>query len=177
MRAFPITAYVLLAAAVVSAQGLRRAPGFSLPDTNNQQQDLADYRGKVVIVDFMKTDCQHCGAFSRILEQVKTRYGGKVVVLSIAPAPDSPMTVAQFRSKYGVTYPILFDCGQTTFSYVRPNPLNPAIELPHFYIVGPDGLILKDFVFGPKTAEIFQGRELFAELDRILQELGKTAKP
>jgi peroxiredoxin len=176
MRAFSISVCLLLAAAAVPAQAPRRAPGFSLPDANSQQKDLADYRGKVVIVDFMKTDCEHCGAFSQILEQVNTRYRGRVVVLSIAPAPDSPVTISQFRAKFGVTYPILFDCGQVAFSYIRPNPLNPAIALPRFFIVGPDGYILKDFEFGPQTQEIFRGQGLFSELDRILARLGKGEK-
>lgn len=176
MRAFSTAALLLFAAAVVSAQSPRRAPGFSLPDSNSQQTDLADYRGKVVIVDFMKTDCQHCGAFSQILEQVKNRYRGQVVVLSIAPAPDSPVTVAQFQAKYRVTYPILFDCGQVAFSYIRPSPLNPSINLPRMFIVGPDGFILRDYEFGEKTAEIFRAQALFTELDRILQQTGKVEK-
>jgi len=176
MRAFSFGVCVLLAAAVVSAQGPRRAPGFSLPDSNNQQQDLADYRGKVVIVDFMKTDCEHCGVFSQVLEQVKNRYRSQVVVLSIAPAPDNPTTIAQFRAKNRITYPILFDCGQAAFSYIRPSPLNPAIKLPRIFIVGPDGFILRDFEFGPQTAEVFRGQALFTELDRILQRLGKSEK-
>ena len=35
----------------------RRAPGFSLPDLNHKQYDLGDYRGRVVLIDIMKTDC------------------------------------------------------------------------------------------------------------------------
>ena len=35
----------------------RRAPGFSLADSKFQQHDPQDYRGKVVIVDFMQTTC------------------------------------------------------------------------------------------------------------------------
>ena len=32
--------------ALFAAAPLRRAPGFSLPDANGNQHDLADYRGK-----------------------------------------------------------------------------------------------------------------------------------
>ncbi len=159
---------VLLLAAAVGAQTPRRAPGFSLPDSNGQQTDLADYRGKIVLVDIMKTDCAHCGSFARKLEQAQKDYPGKVVVLAIAPAPDNPTTVAKFTAANGVTYPILFDCGQAVYSYVRPNPLRPTIELPRLYIVGPDGMILRDFAYGPQTMEFFEGRGLWTELDRIV---------
>lgn len=159
---------VLLSAALAGAQGPRRAPGFSLPASNNQQIDLADYRGKVVVLDLMKTDCPHCGVFARVLEQVKNRYAGKVEVLAIAPTPDNTTTVAKFVQANKLTYPVLFDCGQVIFSYVRPSPLNPAIELPHSYVVDRNGFIVRDFVYGPATVEIFEGQRLFAELDAVL---------
>lgn len=166
MRVFSILAGAGLSFALLAAPAPRRAPGFSLPDSNNGQQDLADYRGKFVIVELMRTNCPHCVPFSRILEQVKTRYGGKVVVLSIAPAPDNPTTVAKFVVENKLTYPILYDCGQVAYSYVR----TAAIEVPHIYIVGPDGMIVKDFVFGPETESLFSGRGLFDELDRMVSK-------
>jgi len=106
----------------------------------------------------MKTDCPHCGAFARILQQALFRYGNKIAVLSIAPAPDSPATAAKFISDNKLTFPILFDCGQVVYSYVRPNPLNPRVELPHLYIVDREGYILKDLVFGPETEEVSAAR-------------------
>ena len=64
-----------LSVAVLVADGElsnRRAPGFSLPDGNLKQHDLQDYRGRVVLVEFMQSQCPNCAAFSRVLEQVKT---------------------------------------------------------------------------------------------------------
>ena len=57
-----LLAAVGCAALSVSAQDLagRRAPSFSLPDSKLVQHDILDYRGKWLIVDFMKTDCPHC---------------------------------------------------------------------------------------------------------------------
>ncbi len=50
-----IIAVLLCAAALSAADASRRAPGFSLPDSKTQEHDLADYRGKVVILEFMQT--------------------------------------------------------------------------------------------------------------------------
>ncbi len=165
----------MLCAALLPGQTKRRAPGFSLPSSGDRQEDLGDYRGKIVLIDIMKTDCEHCGVFARILQKAVFRYGSKIAVLSIAPAPDNQTTVAKFISDNKVGYPILFDCGQVVYSYVRPNPLNPRIELPHLYIVDREGDILKDLIFGPETEEVFRGEGLFKELDRILAPSPKPA--
>jgi peroxiredoxin len=163
-----VAATALCAAVLFAAEAPRRAPSFSLPDLNNQQHDLLDYRGRIVLVEIMRTTCPECRAFSKILEQVKTYYGDKVAVLSIAIAPDNPDTAKGLIAEHKLTYPILFDCGQVAYSYVRPNPLQPAIAVPHLYIVDPKGFIERDFVFGPATGEIFQGRGLYIVLDRML---------
>jgi len=55
------------------------APGFSLPDSTGKQHDPQDYRGKVLVLDFMQVSCEHCVKFSAILEQAKIRYGDEPV--------------------------------------------------------------------------------------------------
>jgi len=158
----------LLSATLLCAQPARRAPGFSLPDVNNQQHDLQDYRGKIVLIEIMHTSCPDCLPFAKILEQIRTHYGGKVAVLSITNPPDSSDRIRAFIKEVKVTYPILFDCGQVAFSYVRPSPLRPSINIPHLYIVDASGIIRGDFEFGADTLEIFRGGGLYIEIDRLL---------
>ena len=67
----------------------RRAPGFSLADSKFQQHDPQDYRGKVVIVDFMQTTCPVCMKLADELLKVKAKYGDKVEILSITTLPDN----------------------------------------------------------------------------------------
>ena len=52
----------------------RRAPGFALPDPDYTHfYDLQDYRGKVVLIDFMSTTCPHCLLLTTTLEKVKEK--------------------------------------------------------------------------------------------------------
>ena len=156
---------------LVHAQDLsnRRAPGFSLPDSNLQQYDPQDYRGKVLLVEFMQTSCAHCQEFSKILEQVPARYGNKVAVLSIVNPPDTQTSVLRYIAERKVLAPILFDCGQVAASYVKAGPQNSTITIPHIFVIDAQGVIRSDFSYGPLTRGIFEGEDLFALLDNMLR--------
>ena len=106
-----------MAALLVCAAGLavasgelsnRRAPGFSLPDSNLVEHDLQDYKGKVVLIEVMKTDCPACQGFAPILEKIQTKYQGRLQVLSVVTYPPHDLKmVEEFISRFKVTYPIL----------------------------------------------------------------------
>jgi peroxiredoxin len=155
----------LVSAALLAQGGARRAPGFALVDLKTQMHDLGDYRGKIVIVDFMKTDCPHCKALAATLENAKVRYGNRVAVLSIVMPPDTTAIVERFANDNNLTTPFLFDCGQVAFSYIRPK--TNSISLPHLYIVDREGMIVRDYEYGPNNKGIFEGGGLFTELDRL----------
>lgn len=133
-------------ASAQSVVSSRRAPGFSLPDQTMKQHDMQDYRGKVVVLDFMRTDCPKCQAVTGVLEQVKAKYGDRVQVLSVVPAnnADNLQTVTRYMATYKATSPFLFDCGQMTASYLQITPKNPTIHLPYVVVVDKAGLIRRD---------------------------------
>ncbi len=127
--------------------------------------DLADYRGKVVVLEFMKTTCPHCAAFADVLRDVEQKYGGKVQILSVVKAPeDDANTVRQYISGHKIDYPVLFDTGQMAFSYVR----LPSLEWPHVYLIDANGYIKGDWVYSLTTRDIFEGKGLFTDIDRLL---------
>src|ERR1035438_10384 len=112
-----IVATLLCGAALFAAGPLRRAPGFCLIDTSGQWQDLADYHGKIVLVEFMQTTCPHSAAFSTVLSGLKLKFGDKLAILAIANPPvDNPQTMAQFVKDHKLAYPLLLDQGQAAYS-------------------------------------------------------------
>jgi thiol-disulfide isomerase/thioredoxin len=168
-----IAVFFFSLAVLASAQGPRRAPGFALPDTKylaNQPgggfHDLADYRGKVLVLEFMKTTCPHCAAFAGILSQIPQRYGGKVAVLAVANLnTDSPQAVGEYVAGQRLPYPVVLDQGQMMFSYI----LKPqGADVPHVYLIDPNGYIRADYVYDLSTRDIFEGKSLFAEIDKVL---------
>lgn len=163
--AFLTAASLLLASGELSG---RRAPGFSLPDMRGQQHDLADYRGKILLLDIIQTSCPHCQKLADILEEISTKYRGKVAVLTFAIPRDTPSTVAHFAAEHKVTTPILFDCGQASASYLKATPQSPRIDVPHLFLIDGQGMIRNDFVYGFDTRNIFEGDGLNIEIERLL---------
>lgn len=123
----------------------RRAPGFSLPDQRFEFHDLADFRGKVVLLSVMKTGCAGCQVLSKVVEEAAAAYGDKVAILGVVNPPDTSQTVSDYVSRYRAKATILLDCGQMAASYLRPNPARPTIHVPHLFIIDPAGMIRNDF--------------------------------
>lgn len=161
----------LLSAASMFAGGQlsgRRAPGFALPDMKLQYHDPQDYRGKVLVVEIMQTNCPHCARFTQILEEVNKKYAGRVVVLSIVNPPDTQATVSNYISAQKVTNPMLFDCGQVAGAYLKVTPQNPSFSVPHVFLIDGQGMIRNDFGYSEADKQIFEGRALFGEIDKLL---------
>jgi peroxiredoxin len=160
---------LLLSAACALASGElsgRRAPGFALPDSSAKVYDPQDYRGKVLLIEFMRTDCEHCQKFSAILEQVKTKYGSKLGIISVVNPPSDAKAVAGYISQFKVTSPIVFDCGQVAYSYIKPK--SNSVTIPHIFLVDADGMIRNDFAYGNDTLGVFEGKGLYAEIDKLM---------
>ena len=145
----------------------RRAPGFALPDSQIRYHDLQDYRGRIVILEFMQTNCPHCATLGEILEKVKAKYPGKVSVLAIVNPPSNQTTVGQYIAGHKLTYPILFDCGQMAGSYLAVNG-NTSVTVPHIFIIDAQGTIAYDYGYDVLNRDIFEGNGLFTLIDRML---------
>jgi peroxiredoxin len=151
---------VSITALLLMGQGLsgRRAPGFSLPDPGFGQHDLADYRGKWLLIEFMRTDCPHCKMLSKLLETTKGKYGSKFAVLDIVVAPpDNQATVKAYIAENKITNPIVFDQGQVALSYFKATPANPSFDTPHLFAVDPNGNIAHDWTQADVEEKAFPG--------------------
>jgi peroxiredoxin len=143
----------------------RRAPGFALPDSKLALHDLADYRGKIVLLEFMQTDCPECRDFAPVLNSIQQKYGDKVEILAVANAPkDNQDTIAQYIQKHKISYPVLFDQGQMAYSYI----LKPTFSNPALFLIDENGIIRNDWIYGPFTRDIFEGPALIKEIEKVI---------
>lgn len=144
----------------------RRAPGFSLPDMGYQYHDLADYRGKVVLLDIMKPGCPTCDQLGRALEQILQRFPEQVVVLSVVNPPETPASVAAYVARTASKAQFLFDCGQMAGSYLMPNPARPTIHVPHLFLIDGEGMIRNDY--DSVAAAELTAEQLATEIEEML---------
>lgn len=84
------------------------APDFSLPDLNGETVTLSDLRGRPVLVNFWATWCPPCIEEAPALETLHQRYGDRLAILGVDHLEAAP-AVAQFRERFGLTYPLLLD--------------------------------------------------------------------
>jgi protein SCO1/2 len=87
--------------------GLRRAPGFSLPDQSGRTLSLASLRGRPVILTFMDSRChQECPleghALAAALRQVPRAERPMVVVVSVNPWEDTSASAQRAIRRFGL---------------------------------------------------------------------------
>jgi peroxiredoxin len=170
-----ILAVLLCTAALCSAgaNSGRRAPGFALPDSKMQVFDLADYRGKIVLLEFMQTTCAHCASFADVLGRVQQKYGDRVAILAVVNSQaDNQNTVAQYISGHRITYPVLFDAGQMEYSYV----LSKRFDTPSVFLIDANGTIKNNWEYSLTTRDIFEGNGLMPEIDSLLAGMATPQK-
>lgn len=83
------------------------APGFRLPDQRDAPVDLADYRGRKVMVFFYpKANTSGCTAQACGLRDVAPQVGSTAIV---GVSPDPPGAQARFDAAHGLGFPLLSD--------------------------------------------------------------------
>ena len=85
----------------------RTAPGFSRIDLNHQQVRLADYRGKVVLLNFWATWCVPCLTEMPRFVAWQQEYGGHGLQVIGISMDDEEQPVRILYQKYRLNYPVV----------------------------------------------------------------------
>jgi peroxiredoxin len=117
------------------------APGFTLTTLDGMQVSLADYHGKVVLLNYWATWCAPCLREMPGLQRLWERYNDKdLVVLAVSEDDGKQQQVTDFVRKAKVRFPILMDRDfKIANRYVLP-------ALPTSYLIGRNGTIAATIV-------------------------------
>jgi cytochrome c biogenesis protein CcmG/thiol:disulfide interchange protein DsbE len=85
----------------------RRAPSFTRIDLNRRQVSLADYRGKVVLLNFWATWCVPCLSEMPRFVAWQQEYGGRGLQVIGISMDDEEQPVRITYQKYRLNYPVV----------------------------------------------------------------------
>jgi cytochrome c biogenesis protein CcmG, thiol:disulfide interchange protein DsbE len=136
--------------------GFTPAPGFSLPTLTGENLELANYRGKVVLLDFWATWCDPCREEIPHLVQLQDKYrdqGLRVIGVSM---DDEPEPVRDFYQRFKMNYPVVMGNAKTGELY------GGILGLPIAFLIGREGRIYRKHI-GATDSSVFE-REIMSLL-------------
>ena len=145
-RAFTIATATLLVASLLTTC-TRRPPqpsgvGGWVQD-NNQRAKLADYAGKVVVLDFYATWCEPCRAETPHLVKLQKQYGDKglqVIGLNVGGDDDRDQ-VPGFAKEFGIQYPLAYPDDDLVNQLLSDNE-----NIPQSFVYDRNGKLIKRFI-------------------------------
>lgn len=132
--------------AVGAASEGRQATDFRLATFDGRSIALADFRGRVVVLNFWASWCAPCRVEAPALEQTWRRYRDQGLVIIGLNLWDKEADARAFMREFGLTYPnVLDEGGRVAIEY-------GVAGIPETIVVAADGRISAKHT-GPITAE------------------------
>jgi thiol-disulfide isomerase/thioredoxin len=110
-------------------------PPLELTDLQGKKHSLADYRGKVVLVNFWATWCEPCREEMPSMERLRVSLAGRPFAVLAVNLAEPESRITKFLDTVPVGFPVLLDRDTKTTRAWQ------AKVLPATYIVGRDGAI------------------------------------
>ncbi len=124
----------------------RPALPLELKTVDGGSASLADYKGKVVLVDFWGTWCAPCVKTVPALQKLHAKYADKGFTVLGAAVGDTVPKVRDFIKKRKVTYPMLLDDSGWKKWGVR--------AVPAMFLVNKSGQIVRQWTGVPDKKEV-----------------------
>jgi cytochrome c biogenesis protein CcmG/thiol:disulfide interchange protein DsbE len=118
----------------------------TLKDMNGNDVKLADYRGKVILLNVWATWCGPCQAEIPELVEAFNKYKDQGVVVLGVSLDDTAETLRAYAPKKQMNYPILLMRDEFDDAY------GPILGVPISFFIGRDGKIGRKH-FGPVTKD------------------------
>ena len=135
---------VCLPMAMLAAPPVPRAASeFRIVDLSGKTVELSHYRGKVVVMQFLYTTCQHCANTAQTLSKLQTELGPRgLQVLGVAfnREAQEPSAIAEFVKNNSVDFPVGSATPETVFSYLGFSMMERFV-VPQIVIVDRSGTV------------------------------------
>lgn len=137
------------------------APDFELADLTGKRIALADYRGKVLFLNFWATWCPPCRAeIPDFIEAYKENKDKGFEILGVSVDTKGKDAVADFVQKYKVNYPVVLESRAKTQQLV--NAYQPGQFIPTTIIIDKQGRIRHKHVGQMSKKQLLEYFQQFA---------------
>src|SRR5580765_6674614 len=119
------------------AKNPEMAPAFLLRDINGKIVSTADWKGKVVILNFWATWCPPCREEIPELVQLQAKYKDKLEIVGVSEDDDELEKVAKFAQQHGMNYPIVMATPELIADY------GGVPALPTSFLIDPQGRVMQ----------------------------------
>ena len=146
------------------------APDFTLADLNDKEIRLADFRGKVVFLNFWATWCKPCKEEMPSMEVLHKNFekDGLVVLAVSIDRVTTTRDIPPFLKSMNLSFPVLIDSwGKTDMPYKR-------MGVPETFIIDQQGVI-REIVIGPRDWTRLDSLPVLLDLLKVTPKTVKTA--
>ena len=134
-----------------TSPALKQAPAFELTSTDGKKITLADYKGKVVIVDFWDTWCPPCRMEIPHFIELYSQYKAKgFEMLGVVLGREGKAKVLDFIKTNNINYPNAY----STEAFL--NAYGPIEGIPTTFVIDQKGYIYKTYT-GYRDKAVFEG--------------------
>ena len=129
----------------------KKAPDFTLKDYTGKPVHMADYKGKVVLVNFWATWCGPCKYEIPMFVDLQQRYGAQGLNFLGISVDDPVEELKPFVDQYKMNYPVLVGLGREEVQ----EAYGPMVGIPVTVVVGRDGNVCTRY-FGLRPKDRFE---------------------
>jgi len=127
---------------VATTPAPRKSPEFNISEPSGKQTALSSFKGKVVVVEFLLTNCPHCMRVAKMLGKLQDELGPQGLQ-TIGVAFDNNLTgkaVTKFSQDLGVTYLVGYSSSAEVDSYLGRTPTE-RLMVPQIVVIDRGGVI------------------------------------
>jgi peroxiredoxin len=120
----------------------RKSPEFSISEPSGKQTSLSSFKGKVVVIEFLLTNCPHCMRVAKMIAKLQGDLGQRGLQ-TIGIAFDNNISgkmVSQFSQNLGVTYLIGYSSSVDVDGYLGRAPTE-RLMVPQIVVIDRAGMI------------------------------------
>jgi thiol-disulfide isomerase/thioredoxin len=120
----------------------RPAKEFTFVQPNGQKSLLTSMKGKVVVIQFLFTWCQHCQAFSQKLSKLEKDFAAKNVQFMGVAFDDNvqPALATSYAAKYATTFPVAYAPRETVLDFLGISVME-RLGVPQLAVIDKKGVI------------------------------------